>query len=267
MGRLTPLGVYIISLVSDPIHGSRRLDPATTSSAILISRPLRLKLLADSHLTQDDPQFGSRPVRRTTPERPRYVLLVADPERETEVSLPGQHRGVAQAGLVRSAEGECGNAPDDGRGPSPEAATDAAPPGRRRPAPGRGAHGALVPQRPRARVGARLARRMGRTISFPSNSASAAKMPNTRLPPAVVVVDLRPRRQRAGPRRGPPGSQHRDRDDGDHGAGSRRPRPSHPQTPSTPREDPGVGENRWLAVQERHHQQEGDTAEHDDVGH
>ena len=38
------------------------------------------------------------------PERPRYVLLVSDPERKTKVSLPGQHRGVAQAGLVRSAE-------------------------------------------------------------------------------------------------------------------------------------------------------------------
>ena len=49
-------------------------------------------------------QFGSGPGWQTTPERPRYVLLVSDPERETKVSLPGQHRGVAQAGLFRSAE-------------------------------------------------------------------------------------------------------------------------------------------------------------------
>ena len=44
------------------------------------------------------------PERKQVPERPRYVLLVSDPERDSKVSLPGQHRGVAQAGLVRSAE-------------------------------------------------------------------------------------------------------------------------------------------------------------------
>ena len=36
-GRLTPLGIYIMSLATDPIRGNHRLDPDTTSSAALIS--------------------------------------------------------------------------------------------------------------------------------------------------------------------------------------------------------------------------------------
>ena len=52
MGRLTPLGVYIISLASDPIRGSHRLDPNFTSSATLISRPPNVKLLENRHLSR-----------------------------------------------------------------------------------------------------------------------------------------------------------------------------------------------------------------------
>ena len=52
--------------------------------------------------------------------------------REIKVSLLGQHRGVAQAGLFRSAEVETTRqCPDDGPGRSPETATGTAPPGRR----------------------------------------------------------------------------------------------------------------------------------------
>ena len=46
----------LMSRPADPNHGNHRLDPNFTSSATLISRPLHLKLLTDSHLTRDDPQ-------------------------------------------------------------------------------------------------------------------------------------------------------------------------------------------------------------------
>jgi len=46
----------LISHPADPNHGNHRLDPNFTSSATLISRPLHLKLLTDSHLTQADPE-------------------------------------------------------------------------------------------------------------------------------------------------------------------------------------------------------------------
>ena len=41
---------------ADPDRGNHRLDPNPTCSVALISRPLHLKLLTDSHLTRDDPQ-------------------------------------------------------------------------------------------------------------------------------------------------------------------------------------------------------------------
>ena len=43
-------------LGADPDRGSHRLDPSTTCSATFISGRLHLKLLTDSHLTQDDPR-------------------------------------------------------------------------------------------------------------------------------------------------------------------------------------------------------------------
>ena len=55
MGRLTPLGIYLMSLVTDPIRGSHRLDSNTTSSATLISCPVNVKLLKNKYLSYDDP--------------------------------------------------------------------------------------------------------------------------------------------------------------------------------------------------------------------
>ena len=55
IGRLAPLGIYIMSLVTDPIRGNRRPDPNTTSSPTLMSRSLNVKLLINRHLSHDDP--------------------------------------------------------------------------------------------------------------------------------------------------------------------------------------------------------------------
>ena len=53
-GRLTTLGTYMISLVTDPNRVSHRLDPDTTSSATLISCLLNIKLLKNRHLCHDN---------------------------------------------------------------------------------------------------------------------------------------------------------------------------------------------------------------------
>jgi len=55
MSRLAPLGIYIMSLATDPIRGNHRLDPNATSSATLMSRPVNAKSLNDRHLSHDDP--------------------------------------------------------------------------------------------------------------------------------------------------------------------------------------------------------------------
>ena len=108
---------------ADPGLDSNRPDPKIIGSACVASRlaahnPLKIKPLASR-----SPCFGSSTRRETVPERPRYVLLVSDPERETKVSLLDQHRGVAQAGLVRSAEaGNAANAPGLGPAPAGDAA-------------------------------------------------------------------------------------------------------------------------------------------------
>ena len=55
MGRMTTLGIYLISLVADPIRGNHRLDLNITSSPTLISRTPDVKWLNNRHLSHDDP--------------------------------------------------------------------------------------------------------------------------------------------------------------------------------------------------------------------
>jgi len=100
-------------------------------------------------------RLGHDPYEGPTPERPRYVLLFL-----TQNVKSRCHFWVSTAGSLRldfSAPRKWrqrGNAPTMALGAVPRRPPAPHRLGGGRPAPGRGAHGALAPQRPGARVGA-----------------------------------------------------------------------------------------------------------------